>query len=101
MQCFLYWTNGKHISSHISNIKNFIPFSNNSSCVSNHFNKRDHNFYRDFKLTIFKDNIHDTNTRLRLESQLINLVKLIDPDIINHEFPLKKGSHVPLFSVCE
>ena len=89
------------ISSHINTILNFSPFVLNSTCVARHFNKRLHNLQDHFSFIIFKENINDFNTRLRLESQLINLVRMIDSSIINKDFPVKRGSHVPLFSICE
>ena len=90
------------LSSHISNIKNFIPFSNSSTVVSCHFSKKEHDLNRDFRFIVFKDNIEDSETRIRLESQLINLIKLVDPNILNEEFPQKKGITCPFSpSRCE
>ena len=86
-------------SNHLSNIKNFRPYCFSSSCVSKHFNLKEHNHKIHLKILIFKDNINDDFSRLRLEAQLINLVKNINPLIlINDDIPFKKSTHVPLLS---
>jgi hypothetical protein len=75
------------MTTHISQIENNIDQD-----VALHFNKPDHDKTRDFSFQIFITNI--INYRLRLEKDLIKILRTREPDGINENYPYQIKSLV-------
>ena len=75
------------INQHIKAIINFKPFVNNTNEVGYHFNLKGHNYKRDFRFFIFNDKIIDKFKRLSIETDLINIIQVFNPPIINKMVP--------------
>jgi hypothetical protein len=65
--------------------------------VSEHFNLKGHNIYSHFKFCIFDKGLNDKETRLSVETDLMNIVKLFKP-IINKKVPSFKFLNKLCFS---
>jgi len=76
----------KRIYKHIFDIKNFVPFRLNNTCISIHFNLKNHIFSRDFSFFIYRCNLEE-KFRYNLESFLINWFKKIQVYLINEFIP--------------
>ena len=76
--------------------KRLLRVNNYNSCifkpyrkiteVSEHFNLKDHNIYSHFNFCIFDKGLDDKVTRLSVETDLMNIIKLFKP-IINKKVP--------------
>ena len=78
------------IGEHLNNIKNFktnlndsIIYLNNKSEVAIHFNLKNHNIKQDLKFFIFEDSVNNSLIRKSIETDIINLCKIDDFDILN------------------
>ena len=69
--------------SHISNIKNFVPYKKFTS-VSNHFNLLNHNYEKHLKFYIIQNNLNSLDQRLNFENDLINLFLCLKIKIMNY-----------------
>jgi hypothetical protein len=58
--------------------------------IAIHFNMENHIFERDFRFLIFRSDIKLLNERLNIESDLINIFKLNDINLINEYIPNNK-----------
>ena len=74
--------------SHISNIKNFVPYKKFTS-VSNHFNLLNHNYEKHLKFYIIQNNLNSLDQRLNFENDLINLFLCLKIKIMNYFVPNK------------
>lgn len=80
----------KRIYMHIYNIKNFEPFKMNNTSVSIHFNLKQHNYLEDFRFYVYRTNVEQLETRLNIESFLINLFCKLNIKIFNDNIPKLK-----------
>ena len=80
----------KRIYKHLYDIKKFIPFNNNITSVSIHYNLKYHNFKNHFTFFIFKKDILNLDERLNRESFLINLCKKLGVKLMNDHIPFIK-----------
>jgi hypothetical protein len=82
------------LSSHISKIKNFSPFSPSNTNISKHFNLLGHNYLQHLKFFILIKNCDDKTIRRNYENQFIrifenwNLSLLNDREDLNRKFDL-------------
>jgi hypothetical protein len=80
------------IYEHLRNIKNFnyniinSLININDTCIAEHFNKKGHNLLIDFKFCIFESKVTNTEIRKSIETDLINLFKLFNINILNNKF---------------
>ena len=74
--------------SHISNIRNFVPYKKFSS-VSNHFNLLNHSHEKHLKFYIIQNNLNSLDQRLNFENDLINLFLCLKIKIMNYFIPNK------------
>ena len=65
--------------------------------ISEHFNLKDHNVYSHFDFCIFDKELNDKETRLSVETDLMNIIKLFRP-IINKKVPSFKFLNKLCFS---
>jgi len=72
----------KRLSSHISDINNFIPYKK-SKCVSLHFNLLKHDYKHHLKFFIYHDNLEIKKERLNFETHLIFLFQKLSIKILN------------------
>jgi hypothetical protein len=84
----------KRINSHLYNIKSFIPFNENNTCISIHFNLKPHNFLFHFSFYVFRTEIDDLNERLNVESFLINLFVKMKLNVLNDFIPYLKDQYM-------
>ena len=75
------------ITQHIRAIINFKPYEKYTNEVGYHFNLKNHNYKRDFQFFIFKCNVYTKIDRLSIETDLIHLVNMFNPPIINKKIP--------------
>ena len=76
------------IYTHVNNIKKFVPYELNNTCVSIHFNQKPHNFNLHFSFYVFTTYVEDDlDARLNNESFIINLFKYCGNTIINDYTP--------------
>ena len=80
----------KRIYKHIYDIKKFIPFNDNVTSVSIHFNLKYHNFKNHFTFFIFKKDILNLDERLNRESSFINMCKKLGVKLMNDLIPFIK-----------
>ncbi len=77
----------KRIYNHLYKIKNFVPFDNNNTCVSIHFNLKGHNFLFHFNFYVLRCDIENLDDRLNIENFTINLFIKLNVKIINDYIP--------------
>ena len=80
----------KRIYKHLYDIKKFIPFNDNVTSVSIHYNLKYHNFKNHFTFFILKKDILNLDERLNRESFLINLCKKLGVKLMNDHIPYIK-----------
>ena len=71
------------LNQHLNAILKFKPFVHYTNEVGQHFNLKGHNYLRDFRFYIFTDNIQDTHRRLSIETDLIHIIQMFNPPIMN------------------
>lgn len=76
----------KRIYKHIYDIKNFVPYKTYNTCVSIHFNLKNHLFQEHLNFFVYRCNV-DEKARLNLESFLINWFLQIGAVLINDFIP--------------
>lgn len=84
----------KRINSHLYNIKSFIPFNENNTCISIHFNLKPHNFIYHFSFYVFRSDIYELSDRLNIESFLINLFVKMKLNLLNDFIPYLKDQYM-------
>ena len=80
----------KRIYKHLYDIKTFIPFNDNITSVSIHFNLKFHNYKNHFTFFVLKKDILNLDERLNRESFLINLCKKLGVKLMNDHIPIIK-----------
>ena len=80
----------KRIYKHLYDIKTFIPFNDNITSVSIHFNLKYHNFKNHFSFFVLKNDIVELKERLIRESFLINLCEKLGVRLMNDHIPIIK-----------
>ena len=74
----------KRIFSHISTIKNFIPFYKyTDKVIAYHFNLKLHNVKQHFEVCVFQGNLIDLKDRLSCEFNLIKLFRSLNIPLLN------------------
>ena len=91
----------KRIRQHISCIKCFIPFLRFTSEVGFHFNLKGHEISKHFRFCVFKSNINDDILRYSVETDIINLIKLFHPPILNLNTPSIYSIKQPTFHTLQ
>ena len=75
------------IKEHLEDINNFIPYFNEPSEVSNHFNLKNHDVNLHFSFFILKYGLIDEQIRFSIETDFIHIVKSLNNKIINAFVP--------------
>ena len=71
------------IKEHLEDINNFIPYFNEPSEVSHHFNLKNHDVNLHFSFFILKYGLIDEQIRFSSETDFIHIVKSLNNKIIN------------------
>ena len=74
------------ISQHINDIKNFIMYKK-YTCVSLHFNLKNHNYKEHFSFFVFERSLEDRELRELKEKSLIFLFKKLNMNVLNDYIP--------------
>ena len=77
----------ERLYNHLYKIKTWSLFSNDNTCVSNHFNLKLHNYKFHFKFFILRTNLDEKFERLNFESFFVNLFLHYNIKIINDFIP--------------
>ena len=71
------------LKQHIKAIKKFFPYVNYTNEVGYHFNLKGHNYEKNLKFFVFKNDLKKSKNRLSVETDLIHIIETFNPPIIN------------------
>ena len=77
----------ERINKHLSNIRKFLYFKQDTHEVSTHFGDNNHILENDFRFIILKDNLFDTKSRQSVESDIIHIFLSLKLNILNTFIP--------------